>query len=96
MLSTKMDRGADLKGMKSIIILKFPYPDSEDPLLKGMQRRLGAESFRQYYRDMAEREFVQQIGRTLRSDDDVVEFWSTDNMCHVQLGRLWKGSIVVE
>ncbi len=96
MLSTKMDRGADLKGMKSVIILKFPYPDRGDPLLKGMERRLGAEPFRRYYRDMAEREFVQQIGRTLRSDDDVVEFWSTDNMCHVQLRRLWKGSIVVE
>jgi Rad3-related DNA helicase len=94
MLSTKMDRGADLKEMKSVIILKFPYPDRGDPLLKGMERRLGAEAFRRYYRDMAEREFVQQIGRTLRSDDDVVEFWSPDNMCHAHLGRLWKGSVV--
>jgi len=96
MFSTKMDRGADLKGMKSIILLKFPYPDRGDPLLKGMERRLGVGPFRQYYRDMAKREFVQQIGRTLRSPEDVIEFWSPDNTCHVQLRWLWKGSIAEE
>ncbi|MDI6643266.1 MAG: helicase C-terminal domain-containing protein [Candidatus Hodarchaeaceae archaeon] len=93
MFTTKMDRGADLKGIKSIILLKFPYPAREDPLLKGMERRLGSEAFRRYYRDIAGREFVQQIGRVLRTEDDVAEFWSLDNMCHVQLRRLWKGSV---
>ncbi|MDI6884280.1 MAG: helicase C-terminal domain-containing protein, partial [Hadesarchaea archaeon] len=93
MFTTKMDRGADLKGIKSIILLKFPYPAREDPLLKGMERRLGSEAFRRYYRDIAGREFVQQIGRVLRSEDDVAEFWSPDNMCHAQLGQLWKGSV---
>jgi Rad3-related DNA helicase len=93
--TTKMDRGADLKGMKSIIITKFPYPEREDPLLKGMERRLGKEAFWDYYRDMAERNFVQQVGRVLRSDEDVVEFWSPDGACHAGL-RSWKGSISVE
>lgn len=93
MFTTKMDRGADLEDINSIILLKFPYPNREDPLLKGMERRLGMEAFRQYYRDIAGREFVQQIGRVLRSEDDVVEFWSPDAMCHAQLGKLWKGSI---
>lgn len=92
MFTTKMDRGADLKGIKSIILLKFPYPDREDPLLKGMERRLGSEAFQQYYRDIAGREFVQQIGRVLRSEDDVVEFWSPDDICHAKL-KLWKGAI---
>jgi Rad3-related DNA helicase len=93
--TTKMDRGADLKGMKSIIITKFPYPEREDPLLKGMGRRLGKEAFWDYYRDMAERNFVQQVGRVLRSDEDVVEFWSPDEACHAGL-RSWKGSILRE
>ncbi len=93
MFTTKMDRGADLKGIGSIILLKFPYPDREDPLLKGMERRLGPEAFRRYYLDIAGREFVQQIGRVLRSEKDVAEFWSPDQMCHANLGPLWKGSI---
>jgi intein/homing endonuclease len=93
--TTKMDRGADLKGMRSIIVTKFPYPEREDPLLKGMERRLGKEAFWDYYRDMAERSFVQQVGRVLRSDEDVVEFWSPDEACHAGL-RSWKGSILRE
>lgn len=93
--TTKMDRGADLKGMKSIVVLKFPYPEREDPLLKGMKRRLGDQAFWQYYRDMAERGFVQQLGRVLRSDNDVAEFWSPDEVCHRMLPRLWRGAIEV-
>ncbi len=92
--TTKMDRGADLKGMKSIIITKFPYTEREDPLLKGMERRLGKEAFWRYYRDMAERSFVQQVGRVLRSDVDVVEFWSPDDACHAGLKWLWKGRMI--
>lgn len=94
MFTTKMDRGADLKGIRSIILLKFPFPDRSDPLLRGMERRLGPEAFRSYYRDISAREFVQQIGRVLRSDDDEAEFWSPDGMCHSQLRQLWKGEIV--
>jgi len=93
MFTTKMDRGADLKGIKSIIILKFPFPDRSDPLLRGMERRLGPDAFRTYYRDISGREFVQQIGRVLRSDEDEAEFWSPDEMCHSQLRQLWKGSM---
>jgi len=93
MFTTKMDRGADLKGIKSIILLKFPYPDRSDPLLRGMERRLGPEAFRNYYEDISGREFVQQIGRVLRSDEDEAEFWSPDYMCHSQLRQLWKGEM---
>jgi Rad3-related DNA helicase len=94
MFTTKMDRGADLKGIKSIILLKFPFPDRSDPLLKGMERRLGPEAFRSYYHDISGREFVQQIGRVLRSDEDEAEFWSPDGMCHSLLKQLWKGEVV--
>jgi Rad3-related DNA helicase len=93
LVTTKMDRGADLKGMQSIIITKFPFPEREDPLLKGMEKRLGRRAFWKYYLDIAERCFVQQLGRVLRSERDVVEFWSPDETCHRSLFRVWKGKI---
>jgi hypothetical protein len=96
MITTKMDRGADLRGMGSVILTKFPFPEREDPLLKGMERRLGKRAFWKYYRDIAERCFIQQIGRVMRSDEDVVEFWSPDETCHRLLYRLWKGEIEKE
>ncbi|RLI07281.1 hypothetical protein DRO42_08320, partial [Candidatus Bathyarchaeota archaeon] len=96
LITTKMDRGADLKGMKSIVVMKFPFPEREDPLLKGMERRLGKEAFWRYYRDIAERCFVQQLGRVLRSSKDVVEFWSPDEICHRMLRKLWRGEIEVK
>lgn len=92
--SSKMDRGADLKGMRSVILLKFPFPEAEDPLLKGMKKRLGDRAFWLYYRDMAERSFIQQIGRVLRSPEDEAEFWSPDLVCHSMLRKIWKGKIV--
>ncbi|MFN4132914.1 MAG: helicase C-terminal domain-containing protein [Candidatus Hadarchaeales archaeon] len=93
MLTTKMDRGADLKGMKSIVVTKFPFPEREDPLLKGMEKRLGKKAFWAYYRDMAERCFIQQVGRVLRSEGDVVEFWSPDEICHRMLMKAWRGRV---
>ncbi len=93
MMSTKMDRGADLKGMGSIILTKFPFADMNDPLLRGMKKRLGKKSFFAYYRDIAERCFVQQVGRVLRSPGDVAEFWSPDETCHTLLRGVWKGRI---
>lgn len=91
--STKMDRGADLEEMESVIILKYPFPDLGDPLLKAMRKRMGEDKFWMYYHDMAEREFIQQVGRTLRSPEDEVEFWSPDKVCHKKLRMGWKGKI---
>lgn len=91
MITTKMDRGADLKGINSIIITKFPFPEKEDPLLKGMEKRLGERAFWVYYQDIAERCFIQQVGRVLRSEADVAEFWSPDEICHRMLPKTWKG-----
>ncbi len=94
--STKMDRGADLGEMNSVIILKYPFPGLGDPLLKAMKKRLGDEKFWMYYRDMARREFIQQVGRTVRSPDDEVEFWSPDKKCHKKLHQDWRGEIVMD
>lgn len=92
--STKMDCGADLKEIESVILLKYPYPDLGDPLLRAMRNRLGDKKFWIYYWDMSRREFIQQIGRTLRSPDDEVEFWSPDKICHENLQRDWRVEII--
>ncbi|KXA90177.1 hypothetical protein AKJ40_01950 [candidate division MSBL1 archaeon SCGC-AAA259M10] len=92
--STKMDRGADLGEMESVVLLKYPFPNLGDPLLKATRKRLGEEKFWMYYHDMTEREFIQQIGRTVRSPDDRVEFWSPDAKCHRQLRQSWQGDTV--
>ncbi len=92
--STKMDRGADLNEMNSVVLLKYPYPSLGDPQLRAMKKRLGNDRFWQYYRDMARRDFIQQIGRTTRSPDAKVEFWSPDATCHQKLATTWKGKIM--
>lgn len=91
--TTKMDRGLDLKWVRSIIFTKYPNPDIGDPLLIAMKRRLGGDIFWSYYNDMGRRVFIQSIGRVIRSDDDVVEFWSPDENCHRKL-KLWSGHVV--
>ncbi|KXA90933.1 hypothetical protein AKJ57_03070 [candidate division MSBL1 archaeon SCGC-AAA259A05] len=91
--TTKMDRGADLEGMKSVVLIKYPFPNLGDPLLKATRKRLGDKKFWMYYHDMAEREFIQQIGRTVRSTEDVVEFWSPDAECHQRLRQSREGEI---
>jgi Rad3-related DNA helicase len=92
--STKMDRGADLEEMESVVILKYPFPSLGDPLLKATKKKLGDAKFWMYYRDMSRREFIQQVGRTIRSPDDEVEFWSPDAKCHERLKQDWEGTIV--
>lgn len=94
--STKMDRGVDLGEMKSVALLKYPRPDYSDPLLKAMKKKLGEKKFWTYYRDMARRGFIQQIGRIMRSKDARKEFWSPDSTCHKKLEEAWNGKVKVE
>jgi hypothetical protein len=58
-----------------------------------VERRLGRRVFWAYYRDIAERCFIQQLGRVLRSDADEVEFWSPDETRHRLLFRVWRGKV---
>ncbi len=88
-----MDRGADLEGMESVLILKYPRPDYSNPLIKATKKKLGDKKFWPYYRDIARRDFIQQVGRTVRSPDDEVEFWSPDKKCHDMLQKCWEGDI---
>jgi hypothetical protein len=91
--STKMDRGADLGQMNSVMVLKLPFPSLGDPLIKAQRDKMGDGKFWDYYHDMAEREFIQQIGRTVRSPGSVVEFWSPDKKAHKKLEEAWKGDV---
>lgn len=92
--STKADRGADLGEMNSTILLKYPFPSLGDSLLQAMRKKLGDSKFWEYYEDLSRREFIQQIGRTVRSPDDSIEFWSPDKMCHDKLEEEWRGEII--
>ena len=93
--STVMKRGVDLKDdqCRSIVMLKFPFPNTQEPILKAMRLKLGDENFWRYYHDIAKREFIQTIGRGVRHRDDWVEFWSPDKTCFGFLENLWKGDV---
>lgn len=93
--STVMKRGVDLKDdmCRSIVMLKFPFPNVGDPILKAMKLKLGDENFWRYYQDIAKREFIQTIGRGVRHKEDWIEFYSPDKTCLGFLENLWKGEI---
>jgi len=93
--STVMKRGVDLKDdrCRSIVMLKFPFPDMNDPILKAMKLKLGDKVFWQYYHDIAEREFIQTLGRGVRHSGDWVELWSPDKSVFGYLRNIWKGNI---
>ena len=102
--ATKLDRGIDLKGVKTIFIDKYPNPGMDGLALRSIRSRLKKENpndreettWWQYYGDMARRDFIQQIGRVLRKEEDVVDFWSPDIKCHQELRNAWNGKIVRE
>jgi len=87
--STKTDRGVDLPDdtCRSIVVTKYPFPDLNDPVLRVMKKRMSDAPFWNYYRDIAKREFYQQIGRGLRSEDDWLEVWSPDMKVHEELRK---------
>lgn len=87
--STKTDRGVDLPDdtCRSIVLTKYPFPDLNDPVLRVMRKRMSDVPFWNYYRDIAKREFYQQIGRGLRSEDDWLEVWSPDMKVHEELRK---------
>jgi Rad3-related DNA helicase len=90
LFSTKTDRGIDLPGdmCRAIVLMKYPFPSMKDPLFTVMKKRLGDKAFWKYYNDIARREFMQQTGRGLRSQDDWIEVWSPDMKVHQELRKL--------
>ena len=90
LFSTKTDRGIDLPddGCRSIILMKYPFPGLRDPFFIIMKKKLGERAFWEYYKDLAWREFQQQIGRGLRNTDDWIEIWSPDLVVHRKIREL--------
>jgi Rad3-related DNA helicase len=85
--STKIKRGADFPNAKSLMLLKYPYPPNTDPVLQTMKKKLGYKRFNMFYFDLANREFIQSLGRCLRSPDQVIKFYSPDIKCHQELPK---------
>jgi Rad3-related DNA helicase len=93
MFSTRTDRGVDLKDdlCRSIIIMKYPLPNTEDVVFKTMKRLLGEDKFWAYLRDIADRNLVQQCGRAVRNQEDWCEIYTPDGEVLRRLPRLWRG-----
>ena len=96
--STKTDRGIDLRGdlCRSIIIMKYPMPNTEDVVFKTMRKLLGRAKFWTYLTDIADRNLIQQCGRAVRHKDDWCEVYTLDNEVLRRLPLLWKGKFTVE
>jgi len=94
--STKMDRGVDLKDDKcrAIILLKYPWPDLEDPVLKTMRKQYGESAFWAYAKDHADRNLIQQCGRAIRNAGDWCQVYSPDRNVIEALERVWKGHLI--
>jgi hypothetical protein len=93
--STKTDRGIDLPDdqCRSIILLKYPYPDTEDIVFKVMRKLYGENKFWKYMRDIADRNLIQQCGRAVRNKNDWCEIYSPDLRCIARIPQIWKGNI---
>ena len=80
LFTTKCSRGVDFPGKicNSIIFTKFPNPNVNDTFWKVLQKN-HPEHFWDFYKDKAQREFLQRIFRALRSRNDHVFILSPDS-----------------
>ncbi len=79
LFTTKCSRGVDFPGKtcNSIIFTKYPNPNISDTFWKILQKN-HPEHFWDFYKDKAQREFLQRIYRAVRSRDDHVFILSPD------------------
>jgi len=98
MFSTKTDRGVDLRDdvCRSIVIMKYPFPNTEDIVFRTMRKLLGEDDFWAYLRDIADRNLVQQCGRAVRHQDDWCEIYTLDGEVLRRLPRLWRGKYILK
>ena len=78
--STKCSRGVDFPGdiCKSVIYTKYPNPNVQGTFWKILQRT-HPKYYWDFYKDKAQREFLQRLYRALRSKDDHVYILSPDS-----------------
>jgi len=98
MFSTKTDRGIDLKDdmCRSIVIMKYPYPNTQDVVFSTMRKLLGEDAFWAYLRDIADRNLIQQCGRAVRHQNDWCEIYTLDGEVLRRLPRLWRGKYIIK
>lgn len=79
LFSTKDSRGIDFPGdeCNSIVFTKYPNPNVDDPFWKILMKTK-PNSYWQFYKDKARREFLQKIYRGLRFKTDHVYLLSPD------------------
>ena len=79
LFSTRCSRGVDFPGdiCNSIVFTKYPNPDMSGTFWKILQKT-HPQSFWDFYKDKAWREFLQRIYRALRSKNDHVYLLSPD------------------
>jgi Rad3-related DNA helicase len=79
LFSTRDSRGVDFPGdeCRSIVFTKYPNPNVQDPFWKILMKTK-PESYWNFYRDKARREFLQKIYRGIRFKEDYVYLLSPD------------------
>lgn len=79
LFTTKCSRGVDFPGnmCNSVVFTKYPNPNVSDTFWKILQKT-HPDSFWDFYRDKASREFLQRIYRAVRSKNDHVYILSPD------------------
>jgi Rad3-related DNA helicase len=89
LFSTKCSRGVDFPGdiCNSIIFTKYPNPNVSDIFWKLLQRN-HPEYFWDFYKDKAEREFLQRVFRAIRSEDDHVYILSPDSRVLTEVRKM--------
>lgn len=80
LFTTKCSRGVDFPGNQcnSVIITRYPYPDTESLFWKILRKEKPNE-FLEFYFDKARRELLQKIYRAVRSSKDHVVLFSPDS-----------------
>ncbi|MBI2043918.1 hypothetical protein HYT24_00975 [Candidatus Pacearchaeota archaeon] len=79
LFTTKASRGADFPGKvcNSIVFTKYPNPNVNDTFWK-ILKKTHPDYYSEFYKDKANREFLQRIYRALRSKNDHVYILSPD------------------
>jgi Rad3-related DNA helicase len=92
--STKCSRGVDFPGdvCKSMIFTKYPNPNIRGTFWKILMRT-HKEYFWDFYKDKANREFLQRLYRALRSKEDHVFVMSPDLRVLDAVVRLQNGKV---
>ncbi len=79
LFSTRDSRGVDFPGeqCRGIVFTKYPNPNVQDPFWKILMKTK-PESYWNFYRDKAKREFLQKIYRGIRFKEDYITLMSPD------------------